>query len=40
MAVIRENHHKLTDIVVKPVPKVKMPKVKKSHIKNSLESKV
>lgn len=27
MAIIRENCHKLTDIVVKPVPKVKVPRL-------------
>lgn len=36
--IIRMNHHKLTDISVKPVPKVKKPKIKKSDIETLFES--
>lgn len=32
MAIIRENCHKLKDIEVTPVPKVKMPRIKKSDL--------
>ena len=37
MAIIRENYQRVKDIAVKPVPKVKMPKLKTAQLKMLLE---